>query len=162
MSSITVHGKQRLKERVEKESRDLAYIRTVLTQGMGKNFFTGEFRDYLDSKERRTSRVKVYRDNIYVFPKNSKRLITTYHIPSRFLPIENYVLNNKAESLFINHKLILEKMVTIYLNDDSVLIGMVSKVNYDDNDKSLTLIDIKGDVHVITLESISDMKLENE
>lgn len=160
MSSITAHGKQRLKERVEKEGRDLAYIRTVLNQGMGKNFFTGEFHKYLESKERRTSRVKVYRGNIYVFPKNSKRLITTYHIPEKFLPIENYMLNNKAEALLINSKMILEKMIKVHLNDGTILSGVVSSVTYTPEEKSLTLLDIEGNIHMISLESIKSIDLE--
>lgn len=99
---ITYHGKKRTRERTSTNLNYNALARVVSKKGLSKNDFKGAFYQYLLSKSKSGARVKVYNDNIYIFSKNTKRLITTYKIPEKFVPIEQWKLDSNTVEL-INH-----------------------------------------------------------
>lgn len=88
---ITNHANIRMKERVKlnrKERKEM--FRLALRLGQApyniKNNF--ELRQFLYSKENRRMRVKLYKNYVFVYTKRSKRLVTMYELPSKFLEEE--------------------------------------------------------------------------
>lgn len=91
---VSKHAKARINERVDSIYRACALSRIASRNGYSKGMFQGDFQKYLLRKSVTGARVKVYKDNIYIFGKNSKKLITTYSVPKRFLPVEQYMLDS--------------------------------------------------------------------
>ncbi len=88
--NITNHGKVRIKERVNFNVRAESLRHQVLKNGKVTSNYSGKFFQYLMSKERTRFKIKVYQDYIYIFNKNSRRMITTYKVPNKYLPLSQY------------------------------------------------------------------------
>lgn len=91
---ITRHAKKRLRERsnIRKDYGNL--IVAVKKKGKTKHDYHGKFHDYLCSKR---ANIKVYNETIYIFSKGKKKLITTYPVPSEYLPTSKYEEKQKEE-----------------------------------------------------------------
>lgn len=89
----TRHSKQRLHERQNLSKKN--EVKDILTQvpqhGKNPEEFAGEFRDFLivkRGKPEKRIKIKVYNNNIYIYRNHS--LITSYPVPKRFLPVEQW------------------------------------------------------------------------
>lgn len=122
---VTKHAKVRLRERTDSNHNSNAMSRIVSKNGKTKGFYQGKFHQYLLSKSISGARVKVYQDNIYIFSKNSKRLITTYPVPDKYLPVEQYELSNDILTLSNKIEMYADKPVIVELKNGNVLKGYV-------------------------------------
>ena len=52
--------------------------------------FKNSFFRYLMKKYRKNKNIRVYGNNIYIFTRGSKKLITTYPVPEKYIPIKKY------------------------------------------------------------------------
>ena len=87
----TLHGYERVKERSnisDKELNNLSFF--AIKNGIGFNQVpTGKLRNYLWYRAyKNDKRIKLYRGYVFIFFKNSRRLITCYPIPEKH--IEEY------------------------------------------------------------------------
>ena len=90
----TSHSKQRLRERqnIGNKNQREKLIHKVKHYGLVPENFIDEFKDYLTKKYRRpNTQVKVYEDFIYII--RNKKLITSYKVPDRYLPIKKWRAN---------------------------------------------------------------------
>ena len=86
---ITKHAKYRINGRIDNKIRKISLLRIVMRNGKTLNMYNDSFKQYLLSKCK-DKKLKVYNDNIYVISKNSKRLITVYHVPDKYCPTKQY------------------------------------------------------------------------
>lgn len=123
---VTTHGKYRIRERVDSNANLSSLRHQVLNSGKNVYDYNGKFFQYLMSKERNDRYMpKVYKNNIYIFTKNSKRIITTYQIPEKYLPLVNYEIPKKAKeirNLLVKYN---DKYINIFLKDSSVYYGKI-------------------------------------
>ena len=91
---ITKHARRRLRERSNIRKDYGSLIVVVKKKGKTKHDYCGEFHNYLCSKG---ANIKVYNETIYIFSKGKKKLITTYPVPSNFLPTSKYEAKTKEE-----------------------------------------------------------------
>ena len=81
---ISRHANERMKQRTSynhKERKKL--FRNALLYGKNINDIKGgEFKDYLKSKQ--NCKIKVYKDYLFIYSKNSHQLYTMYEIPDKF------------------------------------------------------------------------------
>ncbi len=95
MYTITKHGKRRLRERQNVITGN-ALLRSVVRKGKIVYEFKNSFFRYLMKKYRKNKNIRVYGNNIYIFTKNSKKLITTYSVPAKYLPLEKYEIEKEV------------------------------------------------------------------
>lgn len=160
---ITFHGKKRTRERTNTNLNYNALARIVSRNGLSKNDFKGAFYQYILSKSKSGARVKIYNDNIYIFSKNTKRLITTYKIPEKYLPIEQWKLDDKTIN-FINHlKYYYNVPILITFKDKKIKKGIISK-NEKNKIKSFILFseNNKANNELIDLEKVDSIELDTE
>lgn len=144
---VTNHGKIRIKERVG-NTRSNSLLRTVLDSGNSKYDYKDSFFHYLVSKEnQKHAKIKVYKDNIYVLSKNTKRLVTTYPIPEKFLPINKYEITAREKKI-INF---------LFRNSDYKIIFVVNDEEIEGNvlfikDKPIDTIMIQKDNEEICIK----------
>ena len=90
MKKITKHGIKRLKQRNKNQCRN-GIANIAKKCGKTKRYFDGEFYEYLLTKSSRDCIVKVYKNDIYIYARTFKKLITTYPVPKKFIPTEQYL-----------------------------------------------------------------------
>lgn len=163
MKKVTKHGRKRLKERNNDCGRNgifsLAKIR-----GMMSLSFEGEFHGYLESKMNRGAMVKVYKNNIYIYSKGAKNLITTYPVPERFLPIEQYLIHNDRKQIKQNIRLYFNMDCIITLLDKEIIKGNIENKLYNDDGYTIGIIvrDKDFNEYEIMLDDIEKVELDNE
>ena len=95
---VSSHAKMRAAERMNVSRRNDVhhFFRMALTSGKSPHDFNGKFKNYLLKKLKNNpyKAIKIYGDFMYIH--KGKNLITMYPVPSRFLPITDY-LNSKQE-----------------------------------------------------------------
>ncbi len=124
---MTRHGNKRIKERVTDYSNKDSLLTLVRKNGRTKEDFIGEFYQYLLNKSRRGAKVRVYKNNIYILAKNSKKLITVYSVPSQFLPVTQYGINSQKKNV-MNHIAMLDKKpVELTLKNAMLIKGILLK-----------------------------------
>ena len=92
---ISAHAKQRNKERFDGNNKD---IKNTIIYGYVKEDFEGSFYDFLDYLKHKGSggtTVKVKGEMIVIYNKRSRRAITTFRVPDKYLPIDNFLKNKE-------------------------------------------------------------------
>ena len=130
MRRTTKHGKIRIKQRGKDNGRN-GLIAIANSKGKTKESFKGKFYDYLYRKSLRGASVKVYKDNIYIFGKNSRRLITTYPVPEIYLPVEQFCISQKEQIIFRNIACDYGYNVKVTLNNKKVIKGKLIERIFD-------------------------------
>lgn len=126
-SRITTHGKNRVKERVT-VNRYKNEIRNVRDNGKSMYEYRGRFFQFLMSKHKiRQCKIKVYQHRIYIFSKNTKRLITAYSIPNKYIPTSNYEIGNNVFNKIIYLKRNANEWVNICLYNGMKISGYIEK-----------------------------------
>ena len=163
MGKITDHGRIRLKERTNITRPKLSHINKILKNGKSSEDYKDEFKKYLEKKGIGGAKVKVYDNQIYIFSRNTKRLITTYPIPERFIPINNYEFKSKKSILIGKARYLYGKPITICFQDKRKhdLRGYITNIFIDNNNKKIVLVDYQGNEHLILLKSIKDIDLSD-
>lgn len=131
MKRVTKHGKKRLKQRNVNQGRN-GISNNARMYGKTKRYFDGEFYEYLLNKSLRGCSVKVYKNDIYIFGKTSKNLITTYPIPEKFLPVEQYLIEKEKMNVIDNVKKYSNKDVIITLKNDLIVKGIIIERFYNE------------------------------
>lgn len=83
----TTHAYYRAKKRLglEENKNIESLFRKAHKYGKMASYLPpGELRDWLFLKEHPGKKIKVYKNNVFVFFKNSKRCITMYPLPEKF------------------------------------------------------------------------------
>lgn len=98
MAKLTIHSKQRIQERIDTNLKGKTLFRSALKNGNDIEDFNGSFAQYLESKSKNRRGIKVYKNNIYIYVKNSKRLITVFPVPEKYFSIADAMSkSNKLE-----------------------------------------------------------------
>lgn len=160
-SRITQHGKLRVKERTNTYKRGSTLSRLAYQNGKTKNYYQGKFRQYLISKSARKAKIKVYKDNIYIFSKNTKRLITTYSIPQKYLPVEQYEITKELIDLSNKIKMLTSSSVIVtYKNGDEIRGYIDDDYNPQFMNKFILITEEK-DI-LVDLNEIEDINIDEE
>ena len=97
---ITKHGKKRLRERQNIGANSGTLLRSVKLNAKSMYEYQGKFFQYLRSKyDKYNTTVKVHGDNVYIFSRGRKKLITTYPVPEKYLPTSDYKIENRVYTL---------------------------------------------------------------
>ena len=124
MKQLTYHGKRRVKERIEINERKAVFVKRVSRDGKTPNMYRGDFYRYLCSKDR-GAHIKVYKGYIYILSKTSRKLITMYKVPSKYLPTEMYEIPKEVVSKAMMVNSFLDRKVCVNLKDGSVYKGYI-------------------------------------
>lgn len=124
MKKITKHGIKRLKQRNKNQCRN-GIANIAKKCGKTKRYFDGEFYEYLLTKSSRDCIVKVYKNDIYIYARTSKKLITTYPVPKKFIPTEQYLLEKEKRYVIENIVKYLNKNVIITLKNGEQIQGII-------------------------------------
>ena len=158
---ITKHAKKRVLERVDSPHKSNSLSRIASKNGKSKNMYQGKLHQYLVSKSLRGANVKIYDNNIYIFSKNTKRLITTYAVPEKYLPVEQYELSNEIISLSNKVKMYLNKPVIIELKSGEIRKGYIDG-DYKPEIMSKLLLITDDETILIEFEEIKNIDLDME
>lgn len=97
-NQYTYHGYKRTEERTEIEERDKKLLGSHAVRN-GINFGEippGPLKSYVGFKiAKKGKRVKLYRGYVFIFFRNSNRIITCYKIPDRHFEEYKNILKNK-------------------------------------------------------------------
>ena len=163
MKKVTKHGRKRLKERNNDRGRNGIFSLAKIRGKMSADF-EGEFHEYLESRMSRGSMVKVYKNNIYIYSKTSKILITTYPVPEKFLPVEQYLILNDKKIIKRNIGLYFKMDCIITLLDQSIINGIIQYKLYDEEGKTAGIVvsDNNFNEYEIMIDDIETVELDNE
>lgn len=163
MKKVTKHGRKRLKERNINQGRNGIYTSARL-RGKTSFFFEREFRDYLESRMSSGVQVKVYKNNIYIYSRNSKNLITTYPVPEKYLPVEQYLVDNNKRYAIENIRVYYRKDCIITLKDGEVIKGIIECKLFDDYGHLIGIIvnDKEFFEYQIMIDDILSVQLNTE
>ena len=157
-SILTEHGKMRLKERVLPEQNVNSFVRLVLRNGKNRSNYNGAFYLYLLSKTHGNKKIKVYEDNVYIFNRNTNKLVTTFPVPRKYLPLKKYEIPKRILSLTMFIKGNYGKEVAIIMKDGSELKGIL---NDDYIPEVISKIKIISDEQKKIILNIYDIKSIN-
>lgn len=158
---LTKHGKRRIRERVDTIYKDNNLVRIVSKNGKSKNIYQGSFRQYLENKTKSGIKLKIYNNNIYILSKNTSRLITTYPIPDKYIPIEQYEISEEMQ--YILYMVIKNKNtpVIIELKNGNIYKGYIEKESLSNIITKITIK--KNDERIkIELEDIKSIKIDED
>ena len=121
-SKLTNHVIKRTSERVDLNGKTAnKQVREMMQYGLPPGAFTGDFYSYLHyirTKKYKSIGVRVMDNYILLYNKNSRRAITLYAVPEKFLPVEQYILsknNTKVDELIREIKEMFKDKVDIHL-----------------------------------------------
>lgn len=154
---LTYHGKKRVNERTMIYESKAALVRRVSMLGKTRNMYRGKFYQYLLSKSNRGAQVKVYNDYVYIMSKNSRRLITLYPVPEKYLPIKQYEIPRNVISMAMRVNSFLGRPVIIVKKDDSYVKGYILKEFVAQTMKNVMVVS-DGEKVVIDIENIKEVK----
>lgn len=82
---ISKHAKMRMKERTELRHKErMGLFRKALDNGESvKEIKDERIKNFLASKQKTNSRVKLYQGYVFVYSKNKHQLYTMYELPER-------------------------------------------------------------------------------
>ncbi len=125
MGRVTKHARKRIRERVMTNQSPISLLNTVSRKGKTKGMYEGKFHQYLTSKSINGKIAKVYKDNIYILTKNTRRLITTFKIPEKYLPVEQYEITKEKIALSNKVYNFSNQPVIVELKNNEVLNGYI-------------------------------------
>ena len=162
MKRVTKHGKKRLKQRNINQGRN-GISNNARMYGKTMRYFDGEFYEYLLNRSLRGCSVKVYKNDIYIFGKTSKNLITTYPIPDKYLPVEQYLIEEEKMHVIDNAKKYSNKDVIITLKNDLIVKGVIIEKVYNELMQLYeTLVKFDGNIVCLNIDYIDRIELDYE
>ena len=163
MKKVTKHGRKRLKERNVNQGRNGIFTSARL-RGKTSFYYEGDFRDYLVSRMSSGVQVKVYKNNIYIYSRNSKNLITTYPVPEKYLPVEQYLLEDSKRYAIENIRLYFRKDCIITLKNGEIVKGIIEYKLFDDYGhlKGIVVNDKELFEYEIMIDDIESVQLNSE
>lgn len=85
----TKHGTERYQSRIQNIGDIDSKLKHIQRVGYNMNCYFGDFYKYLYGKNSNNNNIIVYEDNLYIFDKSFRVLITTYPVPEKFVPTKN-------------------------------------------------------------------------
>lgn len=166
-SKLTYHGRHRVSERVTRVQNKVSLVGRVSRLGKTKNMYFGKFHQYLDSKSK-NGKIKVYQEYIYILTKNSRKLITVYPVPRKYLPTEQYEITKELYTKTMKINSHVDEEVIVTTKDGMIFRGIIKKefiptkmkivtLHVDDQSISFSIDDI---VDVVSPTSILNTSLE--
>ncbi len=125
-SKLTYHGRHRVSERVTRVQNKVSLVGRASRLGKTKNMYFGKFHQYLDSKSK-NGKIKVYQEYIYILTKNSRKLITVYPVPRKYLPTEQYEITKELYTKTMKINSHVNEEVIITTKDGMVVRGTIKK-----------------------------------
>ena len=162
MKKVTKHGRKRLKQRNINQGRN-GISNNARMYGKTKRYFEGEFYEYLLNKSLRGCSIKVYKNDIFIFGKTSKNLITTYPIPEKYLPVEKYLIEEEKMHVIDNAKKYSNKDVIITLKNNLIVKGVIIEKIYNELMQLYeTLVIFNGNTINLSIDYIDRIELDYE
>ena len=113
----TKHGTERYQSRIQDIGDIDSKLKHIQRVGYDMNCYFGDFYKYLYGKNSNNNNIIVYEDNLYIFDKSFRVLITTYPVPERFVPTKKYFLSSTKRNIIDNISDYLNKSIVInYFN----------------------------------------------
>lgn len=124
-TKVTKHGKRRLKERLNVFNAYAMEMKSSKVNGKRFYNYKGAFFYYLNSKT--NGEIRVYKDNIFLFGKGrrSKKLITVFPVPERFLPINQYLIDDDVLEKVLSINKLEGQVINVTLKNGRDLYGKV-------------------------------------
>lgn len=95
MPQITQHGKIRMRERIHPSQRKITLFNLAKKYGYVAKDFIPPLSHYLQSKsEGKKKKVKIYQNNVFIYSKNTKKLITVFPVPEKYQPINQFFISH--------------------------------------------------------------------
>lgn len=153
MGKLTKHGVKRFKQRVNTEQNISVAYKKALREGLNKEDFTGEFYQYLLEKTHSGKRLKIFKDKIYVSTRNSKKFVTVFDIPSKYIPIDQYMITENKKEILYYPEYYINKDVSIKLENDIIIKGILDKVEYEENISQKFIVKLHSEDVLIEVEA---------
>lgn len=100
---MTQHVIKRTRERADLNGKSAnTLVKETMQYGLSPGDFVGDFYSYLHyikGKKYKSIGIRVFDNNILVYNKKSRKAITLYQVPEKFLPIEQYRISKANEKL---------------------------------------------------------------
>ena len=113
----TKHGTERYQSRIQNIGDIDSKLKHIQRVGYNMNCYFGDFYKYLYGKNSNNNNIIVYEDNLYIFDKSFRVLITTYPVPEKFVPTKKYFLSSTKRNIIDNISDYLNKSIVInYFN----------------------------------------------
>ena len=113
----TKHGTERYQSRIQNIGDIDSKLKHIQRVGYDMNCYFGDFYKYLYGKNSNNNNIIVYEDNLYIFDKSFRVLITTYPVPEKFVPTKKYFLSSTKRNIIDNISDYLNKSIVInYFN----------------------------------------------
>ena len=111
---VSSHARERARERLDVHHHTDVNkeLNNAVMYGHPLNDYTGEFARFLENKKKHNRGnvgFKVYKETILVY--RNKTIITTYKVPDKFLPTDNYLRSSYAYTPYV------KKLYDIYGED---------------------------------------------
>ena len=163
MVKLTKHGINRINERVGTEYEEKNLINKVKQYGHPIHSFNGDFYDYLLNKTNKGGKLKVYKNMIYVLSSNKKNFLTVYPVPSKFIPIEQYLLDHNMSNLIYYPKYYINKEISIRSINDIIVKGILKNVNFVNNKTTELLIQTYNNYYLtLAIEEVKSILFDDE
>lgn len=163
MKKVTKHGKKRLKQRNINKGKNGISL-SAKAKGKTKFYYEGEFYDYLETKASEGKIVKVYKNDIYIYSRNSNNLITTYPVPNKFIPVEQFLMENRKRYVIENIKVFYNRDCKVTLKDNTIIKGIITSKLYNEKDYLIGIVitdQSKNDFEIL-IDDIESVDLNNE
>ena len=113
----TKHGTERYQSRIQNIGDIDSKLKHIQRVGYNMNCYFGDFYKYLYGKNSNNNNIIVYEDNLYIFDKSFRVLITTYPVPEKFVPTKKYFLSSTKRNIIDTISDYLNKSIVInYFN----------------------------------------------
>lgn len=102
-SKLTRHAIKRTYERTNLDGKSAnKLIKELMQFGLPPSAYTGDFYSYLHhirTKKYNSIGVRVLHNYILLYNKRSRKAITIYPVPEKFLPLDQYIISKNNEKL---------------------------------------------------------------
>lgn len=124
-TKVTKHGKRRLKERLNIFNAYAMEMKASKVNGKRIYNYEGKFFYYLNSKN--NGEIRVYKENVFLFGRGrrSKKLITVFPVPKKFLPTKDYEIKEDILNKVLKINKLEGQIIEVLLYDDAKLYGRV-------------------------------------
>lgn len=163
MKRVTKHARKRLRQRNINKGRNGIAI-SAKKNGKSKFYFEGAFHDYLSLKSSAGKIIKVYNNDIYIYSKSSNNLITMYAVPKKYIPVEQYLIDEKKRYAIERSGMYFKRDCNIIQKNGIIIKGIIIKKIYDDKDRMIAIIvlDKQNNYHKISIDNIELIDLNKE
>lgn len=104
---VSTHGKKRIRERLNQSltNRNVnSLFKVALKKGYTPRMFIDcDLKDYMMTHTKHNS-IKIFNGDVFIYNGSKKILYTVWKVPSKFLPVEQYLKRNQPNPNKVKNK----------------------------------------------------------